>query len=214
MINSDLYIRNGAGIVGYMDGERNIAYDRNGNITHFERGNNITTLYTYDRTFSGNRMTNSDEQTEAIVFDGIDFTTVVSDPMSTTFGYDSMGNITSIAGDEDLEIKYNLLNLPKEIQKSGEVESKYTYLSDCSKVSSCDADGNGYMYFGIARFTLENDVPTFESIPFSGGRIVKTTNGYEPQYYLTDHLGSTRMIVNKDGKTVEAKFDYTRSGYR
>ena len=130
----------------------------------------------------------------------------------SAFGYDSTGNITSIAGDEDLEIKYNLLNFPQEIQKSGEVESKYTYLSDGSKVSSCDASGNGYMYFGTARFSLDNDVPTFESIPFSGGRIVKTTNGYEPQYYLTDHLGSTRMIVNKDGKTVEAKFDYTPFG--
>ena len=102
--------------------------------------------------------------------------------------------------------------MPKEIKKSGTVVSKYTYLSDGSKVSSCDADGNGYMYFGTARFTLDNEVPTFESIPFSGGRIVKTTNGYEPQYYLTDHLGSTRAIVNKDGQTVEATFDYTPFG--
>lgn len=90
--------------------------------------------------------------------------------------------------------------------------SKYTYLSDGRKVSSCDASGNGYMYLGTARFTLENNVPTFESVPFSGGRIVKTSNGYEPQYYLTDHLGSTRMIVNKDGQTVEAAFDYTPFG--
>ena len=90
--------------------------------------------------------------------------------------------------------------------------TQYCYLSDGSKVSSCDADGNGYMYFGTARFTLDNNVPAFESIPFSGGRIVKTSNGYEPQYYLTDHLGSTRMIVNKDGKTVEATFDYTPFG--
>ena len=102
--------------------------------------------------------------------------------------------------------------MPKEIKKSGTVVSKYAYLSDGKKVSSCDAGGNGYMYFGTARFTIDNNVPTFESIPFSGGRIVKTSNGYEPQYYLTDHLGSTRMIVNKDGKTVEATFDYTPFG--
>ena len=122
------------------------------------------------------------------------------------------GNICIPYGDDNLVITYNLLNLPKEIKKSGTVVSKYAYLSDGSKVSSCDAGGNGYMYFGTARFTLDNNVPTFESIPFSGGRIVKTTNGYEPQYYLTDHLGSTRMIVNKDGKTVEATFDYTPFG--
>lgn len=90
------------------------------------------------------------------------------------------GNICIPYGDDNLVITYNLLNLPKEIKKSGTVVSKYTYLSDGSKVSSCDAGGNGYMYFGTARFTLDNNVPTFESIPFSGGRIVKTTNGYEP----------------------------------
>lgn len=123
-----------------------------------------------------------------------------------------MGNITSVTGDDNLVITYNLLNLPKEIKKSGTVVSKYAYLSDGKKVSSCDAGGNGYMYFGTARFTLDNNVPTFESILFSGGRIVKTSNGYEPQYYLTDHLGSTRMIINKDGKTVEATFDYTPFG--
>ena len=122
------------------------------------------------------------------------------------------GNICIPYVDDNLVITYNFLNLPKEIKKSGTVVSKYAYLSDGKKVSSCDADGNGYMYFGTARFTLDNNVPTFESIPFSGGRIVKTTNGYEPQYYLTDHLGSTRMIVNKDGKTVEATFDYTPFG--
>ncbi|MBP3533958.1 MAG: RHS repeat-associated core domain-containing protein [Alistipes sp.] len=122
------------------------------------------------------------------------------------------GNICIPYVDDNLVITYNFLNLPKEIKKSGTVVSKYTYLSDGSKVSSCDADGNGYMYFGTARFTFDNEVPTFESIPFSGGRIVKTTNGYEPQYYLTDHLGSTRAIVNKYGQTVEATFDYTPFG--
>ena len=122
------------------------------------------------------------------------------------------GNICIPYVENDLAITHNLLNLPKEIKKSGTVVSKYTYLSDGSKVSSCDAGGNGYMYFGTARFTLDNNVPTFESIPFSGGRIVKTTNGYEPQYYLTDHLGSTRAIVNKDGQTVTATFDYTPFG--
>ena len=122
------------------------------------------------------------------------------------------GNICIPYVDDNLVITYNFLNLPKEIKKSGTVVSKYTYLSDGSKVSSCNAGGNGYMYFGTARFTLDNNVPTFESIPFSSGRIVKTTNGYEPQYYLTDHLGSTRMIVNKDGQTVEATFDYTPFG--
>ncbi len=95
-----------------------------------------------------------------------------------------MGNITSISNG-DLEIDYNFLNLPIKIVRSkterdmfGQMKLlketiQYCYLSDSSEVSSCDADGNGYMYFGTAHFSLDNDVPTFESIPFSGGRILK-----------------------------------------
>ena len=125
---------------------------------------------------------------------------------------------------EKIDEQIYFLNLPRKIVRSkterdrfGQMKllketTQYRYLSDGSKVSSCDAGGNGYMYFGTARFTLDNNVPTFESIPFSGGRIVKTSNGYEPQYYLTDHLGSTRAIVNHDGQTVEATFDYTSFG--
>lgn len=134
------------------------------------------------------------------------------------------GNICIPYVDDNLVITYNFLNLPKETVRTtserdrfGQMKLRKTYhynryLSDGTKVLSYDAAGNGYMYFGTARFSLDNDVPTFESIPFSGGRIVKTTNGYEPQYYLTDHLGSTRAIVNNDGQTVAATFDYTPFG--
>ena len=223
LTNSDFDMRNGMSTSRKIYVERNISYDRNGNIIHFDRGVGTSTLYKYDRTFSGNRLIGSNMQTEIkeLTLDGM--TTEISDPVSTAFGYDSMGNITTISND-DLEIDYNFLNLPRKIVRSkterdrfGQMKllketTQYRYLSDGSKVSSCDAGGNGYMYFGTARFTLDDNVPTFESIPFSGGRIVKTTNGYEPQYYLTDHLGSTRMIVNKDGKTVEATFDYTPFG--
>ncbi len=223
LTNSDFNMRNGMSTSHNIYGERNISYDCNGNIIHFDRGVGTSTLYKYDRTFSGNRLISFNMQTETKELTLGGFTTEISDPVSTAFGYDSMGNITTISND-DLEIDYNFLNLPRKIVRSkaerdrfGQMKlrketTQYCYLSDGGKVSSCDADGNGYMYFGTARFTLDNNVPTFESIPFSGGRIVKTSNGYEPQYYLTDHLGSTRMIVNKDGKTVEATFDYTPFG--
>ena len=182
-------------------GENGILYDRNGNPKYFERNDGSESSYCFSYYMDGNRIDRV----------SISDLSTTAQEVNRNFTYDDMGNITNISGD-NLELGYNFLNLPQEIQKSGEVVSKYTYLSDGMKVSSCDTDGNGYMYFGTARFSLNNDVPTFESIPFSGGRIVKTTNGYEPQYYLTDHLGSTRAIVNNDGQTVEATFDYTPFG--
>jgi RHS repeat-associated protein len=40
-----------------------------------------------------------------------------------------------------------------------------------------------------------------------GGRITKTTGGYDVNYFITDHLGSTRAIVNDNGE-VTAQYNY------
>jgi RHS repeat-associated protein len=42
---------------------------------------------------------------------------------------------------------------------------------------------------------------------FGGGRINKTNNSYDINYFITDHLGSTRAIVNANGSILEQK-DY------
>jgi hypothetical protein len=42
---------------------------------------------------------------------------------------------------------------------------------------------------------------------FAGGRINKTNNSYDINYFITDHLGSTRVIVNANGSILEQK-DY------
>jgi RHS repeat-associated protein len=46
-----------------------------------------------------------------------------------------------------------------------------------------------------------------------GGRISKTTGGYEIQYYITDHLGSTRVITDSNGEIKEQN-DYYPFGMR
>ena len=40
-----------------------------------------------------------------------------------------------------------------------------------------------------------------------GGRITKTNNSYAIQYFITDHLGSTRSIVNDNGN-ITAQYNY------
>jgi hypothetical protein len=52
-----------------------------------------------------------------------------------------------------------------------------------------------------------NNVRTFESTNFGGGRINKTNNAYDINYFITDHLGSTRVIVDANG-TVKAQYNY------
>ena len=123
-------------------------------------------------------------------------------------------------------ISYNYLNLPKIITKTGTPRSSdgaayvvgvtrptasYIYLADGTKVQAIGETGQGYEYLGSLRLSVNSSNVDIESIPFAGGRIVKTTNGYEPQYYITDHLGSTRTVV-KPNATVVAEFDYMPYG--
>ena len=92
------------------------------------------------------------------------------------------------------EISYNNLNLPTVIYTEGDMGLYYTYLSDGTKIEVCGYDDNEPTRY--AGSLVYND-GTFESASFGGGRIVGTNNGTnsEVHYFLTDHLGSTRVVA-------------------
>ena len=92
------------------------------------------------------------------------------------------------------EISYNNLNLPTVIYTEGDMGLYYTYLSDGTKIEVCGYDDNEPTRY--AGSLVYND-GTFESASFGGGRIVGTNNGAnsEVHYFLTDHLGSTRVVA-------------------
>jgi RHS repeat-associated protein len=55
---------------------------------------------------------------------------------------------------------------------------------------------------------MTNNTLTLESTNFGGGRINKTDNNmYDINYFITDHLGSTRVIVDANG-TVKGQYNY------
>ena len=202
-------------------GERNITYDKNSNILSLDRYNGAIAATRYRYTYDGNRIltvgtcrTSPAEQTPVTEY---------------AYRYDSMGNVT-FNGAEALQVSYNYRNLPKRATKgdmraaTGSVSTyvvgvaphvvQNLYLADGTKVRATDDRGRGYEYLGSLRLNVNAEEADIESIPFAGGRIVKTTNGYEPHYYITDHLGSTRTIV-KPGQSkpvVVAEFDYMPYG--
>jgi RHS repeat-associated protein len=68
-------------------------------------------------------------------------------------------------------------------------------------------DAIGYLWTFV--YNCESNAKTLESTSFGGGRINKTdNNSYDINYFITDHLGSTRAIVNANGEIKEQKDFY------
>ena len=87
-------------------------------------------------------------------------------------------------------ISYNLLNLPTEIYTYADFWNWYGYLADGTKIQHETWDRQ-YMYYG----SLVYNNGQFESASFGGGRIVGTYDDSDAHYFLTDHLGSTRVVA-------------------
>ena len=175
--------------------ERGISYDLNGNILSLERTSGGTVANDLEYTYDGNRL--------ATLTDGAE---------SYAYAYDVNGNMTH-DGAYGLDISYNRLNMLQKVSQNGSVLANYSYLSDGTKLSATNADGNGFRYEGSLVYRIQNGALSLESAAFNGGRFVATDSGMEPRYFLADHLGSTRAVVNAAGKVLERN-DYYPFGLR
>ena len=110
-------------------------------------------------------------------------------------------------------ISHNFLNLPTTIKQNSAVKATYTYLADGCKYKTINASGGGYDYVGSFKYNRTGSNITLESVAASGGRIYKTSNGYEARYFVSDHLGSTRLVANSAGTVLEQN-DYMPYGER
>ena len=119
-------------------------------------------------------------------------------PGSRLYEYDANGNATRDY-ERELDMTYNSLNLLEKVVRNDTIVAKYTYLWDGTKLAAVNGDDCGFAYRGSFTYHLGSDDPAaedFESAPFGGGRIVATTgNATEVRYFLTDHLGSTRVVA-------------------
>ena len=112
---------------------------------------------------------------------------------------------------------YNSLNLLEKVVRNDTIVAKYTYLWDGTKLAAVNGDDCGFAYRGSFTYHLGSDDPAaedFESVPFGGGRIVATSgNATEVRYFLTDHLGSVRVVAT-DKDNVFERNDYQPFGKR
>ena len=194
--------------------ERRMEYDLNGNMRSFERYNGDE-IHKYKYLLDGNQLVRvkcypGTKDSEGKVAFGIE-------EADNPFEYDAMGNLV-YDGQNQLKISYDFLNLPQKIapaelhSQAGELFlANYCYLWNGEKIASADVRESGYLYIGSVRYSLDSAKPAFESAPFAMGRIGRLDEEYDTRYFLNDHLGSVRAIVNQDG-VVTAEYDYMPYG--
>ena len=117
------------------------------------------------------------------------------------------GNATT-DGLKNLQITYNILNLPQKVSQNGATKATYTWFADRSKYSAQDNSGNGYHYIGSLIYSNN----TLESTDFSQGRIALNNNTQTIHYHHKDHLGSVRAITNSSGSVIEQNAYYPFGG--
>ena len=173
--------------------ESAVTYDLRGNILTLDRKEGPDMQKRLTCSYSGNRLR--------------------SVSGSQAFGYDANGNMTHHAT-RNLDVTYNHLNLVESVGRRGTTYANYRYLCDGTKLSVADASGNGYEYLGSMIFRRSGTKLYLESTPFGGGRFVTPENEpMQPFYYLTDYLGSTRVVVD-DAGNVRQRNDYYAFGKR
>ena len=193
--------------------EKVTAYDRNGNIKGLQRyGQTGASAYglldnlTY--TLNGNQLTKVEDATTATSYSG--GTNFVNGSTATTeYTYDANGNLTKDLNKNITNISYNCLNLPQVITFTDGSTITYTYAADGTKLrtvhvisgttTQTDYCGNVIYESGAQKYLL-NEV----------GYYNLSSSGYF--YYLKDHQGNNRVVINSSGTVQETNHYYPFGG--
>ncbi|MEL7002300.1 MAG: RHS repeat-associated core domain-containing protein [Bacteroidota bacterium] len=184
-----------------------INYDLNGNILSLSRNSTSGKIDELSYGYQGNRLQYvEDGWGEEGFSNGHNGTTSNPD-----YAYDENGNMTKDLNKDIVSIEYNLLNLPSKVVK---VDGQYmTYIYDASgtKLSQEVYDANDQLIKStdyIGGMIYENDELQF--VQHEEGRVVndQTTDSWEYQYNLTDHLGNVRASFTSKPKTINYNLTY------
>ena len=219
LANTDQYVNNEK---TRQNVERCLSYDRNGNLQTFIRYENGACVSNSTYNYSGNRLVSYRPGTVFEREDG-DAGEIILPKKGIVFPltvqlheYDANGNVTK-DWERGLDMSYNCLNLLEYASDNDANAINYCYLADGTKLSATTGDDCGFSYRGSFTYrTDESSQPdrVFESTPFGGGRIVGTVDDEtEVRYFLTDHLGSVRAVVNSGCEVLERN-DYQPFGKR
>ncbi|WP_084489961.1 DUF6443 domain-containing protein [Niabella ginsenosidivorans] len=123
------------------------------------------------------------------------------------YAYDGNGNLTKDENKSISAITYNILNLPEQITVTGKGMISYQYDAAGNKLQKKVTEGSATKttdYLGGMIF--ENNV--LQHIAMEEGRIRPNGTGFVYDYFLKDHLGNVRAMVQEDKTLLEETHYY------
>jgi len=179
--------------------EENVGYDLNGNIQSLSRQQYEEEVYVKEFSYTGNHRQNCDyDRNGNVIYDD--------------YRPDNDDSVIDIP-----DLRYNILNLPA-VSYVGEYPVSFGYLADGTKVyvEGSEELYNKYRYAGPFRYYENDSERILESVAASGGRIAMSSDWMSgdmegemvPKYFITDHLGSVRMVVNDSGEVLQRNLYY------
>ena len=183
----------------------NVTYDLNGNIktlTRYRKGTGMIDNLTY--TYKDSNLSNMLDKVDDAVSGVNGFSDLVK--QANEYVFDPNGNLISDANKGYSSIVYNYLNLPKRIGTTSQYIS-YIYDALGGKMAKIRTGGDTVYYAGNFVY---NGVSTKDTLSY----IIHPEGMYLPggnyQYYLKDHLGNIRLVVNISGTggTIVQQTDY------
>ena len=189
------------------------AYDKNGNIKTLQRyGQTAASSYglidNLTFTLGGNQLNRVDDAAAASAYGGgFEFKDGVK--QANEYTYDSNGNLTKDLNKGISNISYNCLNLPSAVTFSDGSTIVYTYAADGAKLktvhkiggttTTTDYCGNVIYENGVQKLLLTEE-----------GYVTLSDGKYH--YYLKDHQGNNRVVINQSGTVEEANHYYPFGG--
>lgn len=188
--------------------EKISGYDKNGNILGLQRyGQTGVSIYglidNLTFTLNGNQLNRVDDAVTTVAYnDGSEFKDAVK--QVNEYAYDANGNITKDLNKDITDIQYNFLNLPSKVTFGDGRTIVYLYSADGTKLRTMHTINNTVTktdYCGNVIY--END--TAKRLITEAGYV--SLNDKKYHYYLQDHQGNNRVVVDQNG-TVEETNNY------
>jgi len=221
---------NGSVVSGTTDlYNESFGFDKMGNFNSLTRNENGTPINNLSFVYNGNQLNNVNNTIVPAPF--IPYgSEAFKDSLSTgiEYNYDPNGSTTADINTGISTIQYNLLNLPDQIQFTEGHKNLYTYNAGGTKLETVSYTVNNIVNVPIGTIsTLPGNPSDYTklitdyvgNIIYENGSLkqIMLPEGYWQNgvfyYYLKDHLGDTRIVINSSGTIIE-KSHYYPSGMR